>query len=91
MSWLAKRIGLSADLMGFVSEAREAQSMRLARLVHEQHDLTGLPVLLLGKPFKPGVTMTNGSPALLLARQLEEMRVPFTHHDLASTAGRKVS
>ena len=45
----------------------------------------------MAKAFKPGVTMTNGSPALLLARQLEEMRVPFTHHDLASTAGRKVS
>jgi len=39
----------------------------------------------MAKAFKPGVTMTNGSPALLLARQLKEMRVPFTPHDPTST------
>ena len=70
MSWLASRIGLSADLMGFVTAAREAQSLRLARLVKAQQELTGLPVLLLGKAFKPGIGMTDGSPALLLAAHL---------------------
>jgi UDPglucose 6-dehydrogenase len=86
MSWLADRIGLSADLMGFVSGAREDQSMRLAELVRTQCRLTGFrdPVLL-GKAFKPGVEMTAGSPALLLAAQLEGMQIDAAHYDLRQT------
>lgn len=77
MSWLAGRIGLSADLMGFVSQAREDQSMRLADLVKAQADLTGLPVYLLGKSFKPGIAMTGGSPALLLGAHLRSLGVDY--------------
>ncbi len=75
MSWLASRIGLSADLMGFVSKAREDQSSWLAWLVKDQYELTGLPVMLLGKAFKPGIGMTHGSAALLLRAQLRELGV----------------
>lgn len=81
MSWLAQRIGLSADLMGYVSKAREDQSQRLADLVIRQHKLTGLPVAILGKAFKPGVGMTGGSPALLLQTQLLEAGLMVTAWD----------
>ncbi len=81
MSWLAGRIGLSVDLMGFVSQAREQQSAWLAWLVKDQHELTGLPVMLLGKAFKPGVAMTHGSAALLLAAQLEALGVETFAYD----------
>jgi UDPglucose 6-dehydrogenase len=80
MSWLAQRIGLSVDLMGFVSDARDVQSARLACLVRDQRDLTGLPVVLLGKAFKPGIAMTGGSPALLLASQLREAGIADAGH-----------
>jgi UDPglucose 6-dehydrogenase len=75
MSWLSQRAGLSADVAGFLAAARESQSERLADLVRYQHELTGLPVCVLGKAFKPGVAMTDGSPALLLLRQLEDAGV----------------
>ena len=70
---LSQRAGLSSDVAGFLAAAREAQSGRLAGLVKDQHELTGLHVVLLGKAFKPRIGMTDGSPALLLRAQLEEL------------------
>ena len=75
MSWLARRLGLSVDLMGFVSNARERQSQWLAGLVAHHAKLAGLPVVILGKSFKPGIRLTQGSPALLLGAQLAAMNL----------------
>ncbi|MGW2048559.1 hypothetical protein ACWCPF_25755 [Streptomyces sp. NPDC001858] len=81
MSWLAQRLDLSADLMGYVSTAREQQSVWLADLVEHWHRLSGLPICLLGKAYKPNVTLTNGSAGLLLAHQLRDRGLDVQHHD----------
>lgn len=81
MSWLADRLGLSVDLMGFVSEAREAQSGWLADVVEHWHRMSGLPVVLLGKAYKPNVSLTQGSAGLLLAHQLRARGIDLEHHD----------
>lgn len=70
LSWLARRLDLSFDLPGSLVAAREAQSGWIARLAAEYGDLTGLPVVILGTGYKPGSDLTAGSPALLLAAQL---------------------
>ena len=80
MSWLARKTG-AADLPGFLARAREDQSAWLARLVKAQHDLTGHPVVVLGKAFKPGTAQVNGSAALLLAAHLKELGVSPTAWD----------
>ena len=71
MSWLAQRLNLSFDLLGNMAEAREAQTRWLADLVARQSEQTGLPIVVLGKAYKPGSDLTYGSPALLLAGMLE--------------------
>jgi UDPglucose 6-dehydrogenase len=81
MSWLADRLDLSVDLMGFVSMAREAQSSWLAGLVQHWAHLTGLPVTLLGKAYKAGVGLTDGSAGLLLAAQLHAAGLTVRHWD----------
>lgn len=81
MSWLAQRLDLSVDLMGYVSEAREQQSAWLADLVEHWHRMSGLPILLLGKAYKPNVSLTNGSAGLLLAEQLRGRGLDVEHHD----------
>ena len=81
MSWLASRLDLSADLMGYVSEAREQQSAWLADLVEHWHRMSGLPVVLLGKAYKPNVSLVNGSAGLLLADQLRARGLDVEHHD----------
>lgn len=81
MSWLASRLDLSVDLMGYVSGARDQQSAWLADLVEHWHRMSGLPITLLGKAYKPNVSLVNGSAGLLLAHQLRDRDLPVAHYD----------
>lgn len=81
MSWLAQRLDLSVDVLGYMARAREAQSGWLADLVQQWAEQTGLDVMILGKAYKPGSDLTGGSPALLLAHQLRERGVGVQHWD----------
>lgn len=81
MSWLAQRLDLSVDLMGYVTQARERQSAWLADLVEHWHRLTGLPVTLFGKAYKPDVSLTSGSAGILLAHQLRDRGLDVLHYD----------
>jgi UDPglucose 6-dehydrogenase len=81
LSALARRYGLSSDLMGFLTEARERQADWFADLIENWLDLTGLPLLLMGRSYKPNVDMDDGSPALLLAAVLARRGVEFQHED----------
>jgi UDPglucose 6-dehydrogenase len=78
LSHLAERLGLSADLFGFLAQAREAQSSWLASVVLDQHELTGLPVVILGNAYRPGSDLSGGSAALLLFNQLAEFVPLYT-------------
>ena len=79
LSWLSEQLGLSHDLFGDIMKARERQAEWLADLIAERAN--GLPVVVLGKAFKPESHLTQGSPAKLLATILEERGIPFEHHD----------
>lgn len=81
LSALARRHGLSSDLMGFLNEARDRQAARFADLIAHWAELSGLPVMLMGWSYKPNVDMRYGSPALLLAHVLRERGVTFDHQD----------
>jgi UDPglucose 6-dehydrogenase len=74
LSWASERYGLSYDLPRRIMEAREAQSRRLALLVSKTAREAQLPVVILGKAYKPGTNLTVGSPAVLLANLLAEDR-----------------
>jgi UDPglucose 6-dehydrogenase len=81
MSWLAQAARLSADPFEFVTRAREAQSGWLATFVTGWARSRDLPVVLLGKSYKPNSDLVYGSPALLLAHQLRQRGIEFTHLD----------
>lgn len=70
LSALAQRHNLPVDLMGFLNTARDAQSQWLVDIAHHWSELTSLPICVLGKSYKPNVTLLDGSPALLLVNQL---------------------
>lgn len=81
MSWLAKDRDLSADPFMFVSKAREDQARWVASVVVASAGSTALPVVILGKAYKPGSNLSNGSPALLVAHYLEESGQEVLHYD----------
>jgi UDPglucose 6-dehydrogenase len=75
MSWLATKLGLSVDVMGFVSIARDAQTGKLAHTVAHWQKMTGLGVSLLGVAYKPNSDLAGGSPALLLSHCLQSHEI----------------
>jgi len=81
LSALARRYRLSSDLMGFLTDARERQTEWFADLIENWLDMSGLPLLLMGRSYKPNVDMDDGSPALLLAAVLARRGVEFQHED----------
>lgn len=68
MSYLARNLRLSYDWFEGIMRARELQTMWLADLM-ESHDL---PKVILGKAFKAGSNLTDGSPSILLCNILRE-------------------
>lgn len=69
LRWLAGDIGLGYDLFDSIMKAREIQARNLARKLCDQ----GLPVVILGKSFKPGVPYTDGSYSVLIGHYCEEL------------------
>jgi len=68
LSWLAQKLGLSADPFNFVMNARTAQTEWLADLLQE----TKLPIVIMGERFKPNTDLTDYSASLLLADILRQ-------------------
>lgn len=81
LSALAQQHGV-VDFMGGLNVAREEHARWLAGIAAHWADLSRLPIVILGKAFKPGVDQTDGSPALLLADILEQAGIAFIHCDL---------
>lgn len=71
MSWLAERLDLSTDMMGYLVRAREDQNRYLADLVRHWADVTGMSIVVLGKSYKPQSEILAGSCGLLLIDELE--------------------
>lgn len=81
LSALATQYGTSVNLMGFLIAAREMQTMWHVSTIVHWLELTGMPLVVLGKTYKPGVSSTAGSPALLLANMLDDRQIKFAHVD----------
>lgn len=80
LSWLAGEVGLSRDVFGEAMKAREAQTEWIARQADALADGSGLGVAVLGRTYKPGTRLVDGSAARLLASILEEWgHQPIVH------------
>lgn len=69
LRWLASDIGLGYDLFDSIMKAREVQALNLARKLWEQN----LPVVIIGKSFKPNVPYTDGSYSTLVGHYCEKL------------------
>lgn len=68
MSWIAKTLDLSHDFFEDLMMAREHQTEWLSKLCLD----SSLPIVILGKSFKPETNITTGSPSVLLYNILKE-------------------
>lgn len=81
LSYIASNVNLSFDIFNALMKAREYHTEWLADLIIEKQKETNLPIVILGKTFKPESNIIVGSPALLLANILKEKNIEFIHYD----------
>lgn len=79
MSWLADEVGMSHNLWEDLMEAREQFEEWHADLAAEFARMNNLPLVILGRSFKPETDIEVGSPSLLVSNILTEKEVPHTH------------
>lgn len=79
LRWLAEQHDLGYDLFDAIMTARERQAENLAmKLVDQQ-----LPVVILGKSFKPGVPYTDGSYSMLVGFYCEHYGKAVTYDTIS--------
>jgi len=70
LRYMSDKLELNYDLFGAIMHAREVQTKNLAeRVICEAGDL---PIVIVGKAFKPGVVYIEGSGSLLVAHYINE-------------------
>ena len=68
LRWMADKLGLGYDLFDAIMGAREVQAENLAKKCMEYN----LPIVIVGKAYKPHVPYTNGSYSLLIGHYIEK-------------------
>jgi UDPglucose 6-dehydrogenase len=81
LSWLAQKLDLRFDFFESLMIARERQTEWLADLMIAEARRRDLPLVILGKSFKPETAITTGSPARLLKNILDERGVTAQIYD----------
>lgn len=81
LSWLAEEVGMSHNIWEDLMKAREDHIGWFADLVAEAKAEHDLPIILLGKSFKPETNIQTGSPAILLSNVLKEQEIPHQHYE----------
>jgi len=81
LRWLAENLNLGYDIFDTIMSAREAQALNLARYLKRIQLGKNLPILILGKAYKPDVDILDGSYSLLLGHYLDEIQAKFYYVD----------
>tara|TARA_B100000519_G_C14062169_1_gene352620 strand:- start:42 stop:647 length:606 start_codon:yes stop_codon:yes gene_type:complete len=77
LRWMSENLGLGYDLFDAIMAAREVQARNLAeRLVR-----TGLPVVIVGKAYKPHVEYEAGSYSILVGHYVEKFGASVFYDD----------
>jgi UDPglucose 6-dehydrogenase len=73
LRYMAKELGLGYDLFDSIMLSREIQAKNIANKLIDLSIEHGLPVVIMGKSYKPGVEYTDGSYSLLVGSFILEV------------------
>lgn len=86
LSWLAQEVNLSHNLFEDLMLSREQHMEWLANEGAELASERQMPLIILGRSFKPETNIETGSPAILLSNILKEQGVVHEHvEDIETT------
>ena len=77
LRWMSENLGLGYDLFDAIMEAREIQAKNLAQRLVD----TGLPVIIIGKAYKPHVEYEAGSYSILVGHYVQKAGVDVYYED----------
>ena len=81
LRWLAEHYNVGYDLFDTIMHAREIQAKNLGLFLVEQAQLTGLPIVIHGKAYKPDVEYCIGSYSTLVGFYVKEAGFPVVYVD----------
>ena len=73
LRWLAKEYNLGYDLFDTIMKAREMQAQNIAKRLVELSNEYNLPIVILGKSYKPDVEYLEGSTTILTSYYIEQL------------------
>lgn len=71
LSYLAKKVDMSHNIFEDLMASREDHSEWLARLAMDESKKADLPLIILGRAFKPETNIETGSPAILISNLIK--------------------
>lgn len=75
LRWMAEKLDLGYDIFSTIMEARDIQAKNVAKRLVELSNEYNLPVVIMGRSFKPNVLSDEGSSSVLTGYYIEELGV----------------
>ena len=75
LRYMSEKLGLGYDLFDSIMEAREVQAKNMAMRLVELSKEYNLPIIILGKSYKPDVNYLDGSSSILVSHYINELGV----------------
>lgn len=72
LRFMAEKLELGYDFFNMIMEAREIQAKNLAQRLVIEAEKANLPIVILGKSYKPGVEYLDGSSSILVGHYCEK-------------------
>jgi UDPglucose 6-dehydrogenase len=73
LRWMAKEYELGYDMFDAIMRAREVQSENIAKRLVQLSNKYNLPIVILGKSYKPDVDYLEGSTTILTSYYINQM------------------
>ena len=73
LRWMVKEYNLGYDLFDSIMKSREVQAKNLADRLKELSETHNLPIVIMGKSYKPNIPYVDGSYSLLIGSFLDNV------------------
>lgn len=81
LSWLAQEVELSYDIFESLMLSRENHMGFIGSEALKLSQENELPIIIIGKSFKPETNIETGSPSRLMAHILSDANVSYSHYE----------
>lgn len=86
LRYMAENLDLGYDLFDAIMTAREVQAKNIAKKLGSLSYEYNLPVVIMGKSYKPGVAYLEGSTSIMVGYYLEQQGYEVTYDSIDSQA-----